>query len=124
MPNRSRRPVVTRPATTAPRDVARSAGWNVVASRDPRPSAPGRTPGSEVHGGPGSCCLDRRRQRADVVSALVPAAVDEEGRGATDGGDVGALDVTVDPCRVSAFDEVAGEPLHVQAELVCVADEV
>src|SRR4051812_32183333 len=87
-------------------------------------SAPGRTPGSQVHGGPGSCCLDRRRQRADVVSALMSAAVYEEGRGATNGGDVGALDVAVDPGRVSALGEVAGEPIHVQTKLVRVADEV
>src|SRR3954468_553173 len=61
------------------------------------PPAPARTPGSQIHGGPAPCCLDRRRQRVDVVGALMPTAVDEEGRGATDGGDVGALDVPVDP---------------------------
>src|SRR3954453_22996404 len=81
-------------------------------------SVPGRTLGSQVHSGPGPCCLDRRRQRADVVGALMSTAVDEEGRGAPDGGDVGALDVPVDPGRVSALGEVAGEPVHVQTELV------
>jgi hypothetical protein len=51
-------------------------------------------------------------------------AVDEEGWGATDGGDVGALDVPIDPVRVSALGEVAGEPAHVQTELARVADKI
>src|SRR4051794_25600423 len=51
-------------------------------------------------------------------------AVDEEGRGAAHGRDVGALDVPVDPGRVSSLGEVAGEPVHVQTELLGVADEV
>src|SRR3954447_24451546 len=39
-------------------------------------------------------------------------------------GDSGALNVRANPGRVSALGEVAGEPVHVQTELVRVADEV
>src|SRR3954447_17524768 len=84
----------------------------------------GGTLASSGQGCAGSCCLHRRRERADVIGALVPAAVDEEGRGAADAGGVGALDVPVDPTRVPAFGEVAGEPVRVQAEFARVADEV
>jgi hypothetical protein len=63
-------------------------------------------------------------ERADVVGAVVPPAVDEERRGARDAAQVGGVHVCGDLGFPGVIAQVAGEPLGVQAELGRVPDQV
>ena len=83
----------------------RSAVRDVASSRERRP-----------HG--------RRPEGGEVVGAVVAAPVDEEGRGAGDAAEVGALDVLGDSVGAGVLAQMVGEPLDVEPELVGVANEV
>src|ERR1035441_3897957 len=83
---------------------------------------------SQVIGGRGGGCgfggQDGGGERGDVVAAVVPAAVDEEGRGAGDTAEVGGVDVLGDPRGASALAEVLTESLAIEPEVAGVADQV
>ena len=63
-------------------------------------------------------------ERVDVVRAVVPAAVDEEGRCPRDAAQVGAVDVARHSRRDSVVAQVVSEPVGVEAQLIGVSHEV
>src|ERR687889_245234 len=67
---------------------------------------------------------DDGRKGGGVVSAVVAPAVDEEGRGAGDTAKVGTVDILGDAVRPLMLAQLAGEALHIEAELLRVSDEI
>ena len=60
---------------------------------------------------------DCGRQRVEVVGAVVPLSVDEEGGGSGRAADVGGLDVLGDPRLVDVASEVVVEAVDVEVEI-------
>ena len=75
--------------------------------------APWLPPGADQGPGPGRA--HRIRERADVVGAVVPLAVDEERGRARDAAQVGGVHVRGDLGLPGVVAQVAGEPAGVQA---------
>src|ERR1700722_5672606 len=72
----------------------------------------------------GSGRLHGAGQGAEVVSAVVPPAVDEERRRARDTAQVGGVHVRHDPRLPGPVTQIPGEPLGVEPDLAGVPDEV
>ena len=62
--------------------------------------------------------MDGRRQRGDVVGAVVTSAVDEEGGGARDAAQIRAIDVLGDTPGAGVLTEGGREAVEVEAELL------
>ncbi len=63
-------------------------------------------------------------ERGEVIRSHLTLTVDEEGGGARYTAHVGALDVRCDPFGPSVVSKVIGERLHIETELIGVADQV
>src|ERR1035441_7033856 len=86
-------------------------GDRLLSGRSWCPAPAGRGGGCGLGGpdGGGEC--------GDVVAAVVPAAVDEEGGGAGYAAEVGGVDILGDPCGAGAFSDVVAESRAVESEV-------
>jgi hypothetical protein len=79
-------------------------------------------PGDDRHPRPSGAHLVREAR--DVVGPIVPAAVDEERRGAGDAARVGRFDILRDAGRVLALTERVSAVLDVEPQLLRVVQQV
>jgi hypothetical protein len=72
----------------------------------------------------GARCPDRRGQRLDVIRAVVPLPVDEEGRRTRDDAQIGGFDVLCDAGGVDVSAQLVTEPVTVESLLLGITEQV